>query len=1361
MNLVIPENKKVFVPSDIEKEYLNVSARPHLFNAPKNISGVVKGSTITDIVDAVWQQGHIPKEWKSKAIVQMDGDVIDQHHWHLVRPKTNAQISITYSLHGGGGDGEKSPIATILTIVVMVFAAWAGPAVYGAGTMGATLLTAGIAFAGTMLINALFPIRPPSMDGLSDPSKGSQTYSIQGGRNSANPFGTVPVVLGSHKHTPPLGARSYTEIVGNDEYLRMLVVWGYGPLQIENIRIGDTPINSYSDVQLETVQGVISDNPISIFPTDVRQENISVVLRQVNSWVMRRSALDADELNVEVTFPRGLVQISSDGTQQNASVELDIEYRRVGDDVWISLTEIKNINAQSQTFPTRGGMYSSTELWNLWVGYDGTIHWVSSVYGGNIPYGILKATVLVTETYDDNAPLGTPAITYSATINNFTNQYISGLNVTLQASGNDPISVNISSGSIKVPPLAVNRRVTSTVRAGKRWEVDKGQYDIRVRRLTPDTTSQGIFDECTWSVLRTFRNSNPIQFTKPLAVTALRIRATEQLSGAIENLNAHATSLAPIWQDGVWTNDVFPTNNPAALYRLVLMGPANARPRTNNQVDDESLGIWYDFCESQGYQFNMIRDFQTSVWETCADIASAGRAAPTIIDGKWGVIVDIPGKPVSQHFTPRNSWGFESTKLLHINPHAFRVKFINENEDYKQDERVVYDDGYNASNAEIYESIEFPGITNPDLVWKFGRYHIAQARLRPEEYVFNADFENLACQRGDVIRVSHDVTLWGLGWGRVKSLVVDGDYTTGVVIDEQLAMLSDKNYNVRFRLQDGGSLLCPVITQEGQHNELQFQEPVLTLDGPQKGDLAMFGESGTETTRLLIKAIEQTKDLTAKIVCVDEGVAVYQADQGVIPKFDSNITQPINVTQLRPSTPTITNIESGTLALQKLGSTFISRMLVSLQRGISNNVPVRDYRVRYRILGNNDWDYVTTVVDETTVALWPVQDNTAYEIQAQTISVYGVTSLWTPTITELVLGQSEPPQNVTGFAINVVGSDAYLSWNAVTDIDLSHYRIKWSPQKQGATWNSSVDIIPRVSGTSVTVPAQVGTYLIKAVDYSGVESEIAAAVITSIARLTGFNVVEVIDKQTPNWPGEKDRVCYCPEAGGVILSQKGDLYDLQDMYDGGDLYIYGGLYQEGYYYVEQYIDLTETYTTRVSGQLTVQGMDLGLDLYSFVNIYEVSNLYGVSEGSFNVNTEMRITDDDPADVNAQWSDWNTFVVGDYSARGYQFRIKLMGTGETVTPSLSRAFFEVDMEDRIYPFVADIVAGGSRVLFDPSFFAFPDERGLGLSVFDGQEGDKYTITNLNKTGFDIAFTNNGVPVSRHISGIAQSYGELVI
>ena len=94
--------------------------------------------------------------------------------------------------------------------------------------------------------------------------------------------------------------------------------------------------------------------------------------------------------------------------------------------------------------------------------------------------------------------------------------------------------------------------------------------------------------------------------------------------------------------------------------------------------------------------------------------------------------------------------------------------------------------------------------------------------------------------------------------------------------------------------------------------------------------------------------------------------------------------------------------------------------------------------------------------------------------------------------------------------------------------------------------------------------------------------------------------------------------------------------------------------------------------------------------------------------------------------------------------------------------MTEAFFEVDMPDRLFRFAKEIPIAGARVDFDPPFYAFPDDRGLAITVLDAKEGDRFTITALDETGFHIKFTNGGIDVteSRHISGIAQSYGEKI-
>jgi len=998
---------------------MQIVAKPHSFSLPQQFA-LIEGPTLKEIVEK-----HIPGD----AIIQLNGDFIPKEQWQYIKPVENDNIVITTALHG---DNFLRTILSILVVAASGF--FLGPggqfALFQGTTAGANFgnaLVAGVvAAAGTALINALIPIRPQQA-----PDEQSPSYSINGARNDARPFGTVPIVLGKHRMTPPLAALPYTEVSGNEEYLRMLVTWGYGPLDITDIRIGNTTLSSdginaddtFQNAQVETEWGFsVNDQEIDLFPGVVFQESVNAeITAQENVWPFteRTTEEDIDEFSFDIVFPRGYGFVNNKGKIEEYPYHEECTYSYepdlLGDPVRVE-TCVK--------FPYYDFKYKYKK--------HGTTTWSQefAVHVDQITKEVIKHTVRVSN-------------------------------------------------------------------------LERGQYDVAVRRVYQNYEDDArILDTMLWSYLRSIRNEKPINFReqpvgdypKKLALTAIRIKATGQLSGVIDNLNGLVQSRAPTWSGTGWdqvtsqtVEGTNPTSNPAALYRWVLLGPGSDRPRDESQIDDEKLGEWYEFCEQNGYEFNQIRDFPASVWDTLSDIASAGRASPTIVDGKWSVIIDKAEKPVVQHFTPRNSWGFSAEKLIPIQPHAFRIRFWNQERDWQVDERIVPDDGYKEGEATPtqFESIEFPGITDPDLVWKFGRYFIAQARLRPEQYTFNADFEHLACQRGDLVLMNHDVTLWGSGAGRVTEVKTDSsENIVGVHVDEEFVVESDKSYNMRFRLEDGSSVITNVTPTDGAGVRTEFDfDP--TTENIQVGDLVMFGEINSESQRLIVKSIERGPDFTAKVVCVDESPEIYNADTGTIPEFDSNTTDPVDITQTLPDAPDIVSVEAGTGALLPLGNgAFLPRILVGVE-GKGTIPAARNYSVRYR-RGNNAWKMVTIGSDESTAILSEVQTGEVYEIQARAISIYNLVGLWSESVYQEVIGELEPPDDVTGLVASQTKYGVKIKWDGVDDVDLRDYEIR-----VGSSWDTAT-VLNHINATEWVWEIQgSGTYKIwvAARDFAGIYSE--------------------------------------------------------------------------------------------------------------------------------------------------------------------------------------------------------------------------------------------------------------------------------
>ncbi len=158
------------------------------------------------------------------------------------------------------------------------------------------------------------------------------------------------------------------------------------------------------------------------------------------------------------------------------------------------------------------------------------------------------------------------------------------------------------------------------------------------------------------------------------------------------------------------------------------------------------------------------------------------------------------------------------------------------------------------------------------------------------------------------------------------------------------------------------------------------------------------------------------------------------------------------------------------------------------------------------------------------------RDGLVYNVRARSYNAIGVRSAFVEG-SHQVVGKTAPPQNVSGFSVNVVGTEAHLSWIPVTDLDLSHYRIRHSSLTTGATYSNAVDIVAKVPrpAQSVVVPAMTGTYFIKAVDKLGIQSIASTSSVVLIDSIPNLNLVETIT-ESPSFAGAKTE-CFVNDSG--------------------------------------------------------------------------------------------------------------------------------------------------------------------------------------------------------------------------------------
>lgn len=390
-----------------------------------------------------------------------------------------------------------------------------------------------------------------------------------------------------------------------------------------------------------------------------------------------------------------------------------------------------------------------------------------------------------------------------------------------------------------------------------------------------------------------FKNQSGTLIPALIARTAFKFESSSKINGKIDGINGIVQTVCLDYDAGTDTWISRPTNNPASLFLHVLLHPANAYRipladlTTRVNINGDSIGLkqWHIFCTQNNLTYNNVIDRVSSVMDVLRDIAAAGRASPTMIDGKWGVVVDKPRTDIVQHFTPHNSWGFEGVRIIPRTPDAFRTVIRDESNGYLEKELIVYNEGFTSSNAEVYEEISLPGVTNRLAAVNHLRWHLAQSSLRHSKYTINTDVEYIVCNRGDRVKVAHDVPSWGVGSGRIKA--ING---TEITLEEDIDLSSGTVYSIRIRKNDGTSVTTTAtVSSSGITNKIDLSS---SLTGINSGDLLLIGTTSTLFKDLVVLSIEPLDNKNARITLTDYAEEIYSLDLAA--KYPSSDTSSNN-----------------------------------------------------------------------------------------------------------------------------------------------------------------------------------------------------------------------------------------------------------------------------------------------------------------------------------------------------------------------------------------------------------------------------------------------------------------------------------
>ena len=401
---------------------------------------------------------------------------------------------------------------------------------------------------------------------------------------------------------------------------------------------------------------------------------------------------------------------------------------------------------------------------------------------------------------------------------------------------------------------------------------------------------------------------------------------------------------------------------------------------------------------------------------------------------------------------------------------------------------------------------------------------------------------------------------------------------------------------------------------------------------------------------------------------------------------------------------------------------------------------VDKYEVVYK--KSTDSTYKSAGISSNTIREIAVESSTIYNVRVRAINSLGYKSSYVAQ-DHYVVGFEDPPADVTNFAIDYQEQLAVLSWTPNADLDLDYYHIRYSPNTNDTYPNTTI-LVDKVSPptNSITIPAKVGKFFIKAFDLLGHESTTDTSVVGTIDTFEGQTLASTITEETAF------------SGNGLFDSYSGNFDDGVGLFDGGS-----GVVSSGTYTFANQISLGAKYQGRVSAYLNVDYLDYINSFDSMAgNFDDVAGLFDGASSTVDMNVQLLIS---TSDDNVTYTSYYPFQDGNYNFRYAKFQLKLTSNVSSATPQVHNCQVRLYMGDRTEKaqnIASTTSSSGLAVTFGNAFYSEPSVTIAGQNM---ATGDYFTIVSKSATGFTIEFFNSsGSTINRTFDWIAEGQGRAI-
>nr|WP_255319505.1 phage tail protein [Dendrosporobacter quercicolus] len=758
--------------------------------------------------------------------------------------------------HVGGGSFKK-----ILGVIASVaLAAYTGKVAdglwgLGKGSIASCLASGTVAVLGGKIINALVPVE---RSGLSS-QETTQTYGWDLPKPITGEGGVVGVTYGECIPAPQL-LESHLDTVDDKQYLNLLFCGGMGPVdEISNIKIGDNPIENYTDVQIETRLGTNDQTAITYLGNTTNNQEISHELQDAWATYVADNT-DAQGLQVSVEFPSGLYHLNDKGNLTNAWVELESQYRLVGGEWqnWLGSTYV----ASSGIAGAKCAADAPAETWTiLCLGVMSLKGSVSGKMASNLRPG---------ELYDNGK-----------------------ISFVVPRIGTYTI-VTASTARITAAQNTAVRRSYSLE------NLAPGKYEVRMRVKARSAVS-GTRDSTTvyWTRLTTVIYGN---FCRPNKVLiGLRILATGQLSGGIPSVTwRQRRDTVYAWNPYTKQYQAKRANNPIWAAYDIYHQCRLLRNINTGQDEYVVFGIkhdrldpyWDEWMEAAAYadgqiegpdgpenRFEFDAFFDTALKRQVAaqKAATVGHATIMLRGNNISIVCDKPGVMTQVFGEGRTVMSSFQGSFTGIEDRTKSVEviFSDTENDFKNTQFQVRSEDWAVSSIadDTPTQLQLFGVKRRSQAKREGDYTLANNLLVTQFVDISTDIDAMVSQYGDIVGLNHAVSQIGIASGRLVAATEDS-----ITLDKTVLLSPGKSYEIIISLATDKLVkrYIVAVAKDTETDTLTVTESFGII--PEKYDNYVFGEVNKSVKPFRLVGVTKNGDFKCQLKLAEYVEGVYDGD---------------------------------------------------------------------------------------------------------------------------------------------------------------------------------------------------------------------------------------------------------------------------------------------------------------------------------------------------------------------------------------------------------------------------------------------------------------------------------------------------